>query len=145
MQRTLLEVAAAADDLVAIFGVSQREPASLFTVWAAGQVSSSRGGGLGTTQSHCGHPCMQHQHSCSFASGLAMCFAAVRGSYIVPICRYGFAASASGAFAASAAVPLHLFCCCLCCSRPVVPPTSCCVMCSLQQLPPALACTQQYR
>jgi hypothetical protein len=38
MQRTLLEVAAAADDLVAIFGVGQREPASLFTVWAARQV-----------------------------------------------------------------------------------------------------------
>jgi hypothetical protein len=38
MQRTLLEVAAAADDLVAIFGVAQREPASLFTVWAARQV-----------------------------------------------------------------------------------------------------------
>jgi cytidine deaminase len=40
MQRTLLEVAAAADDLVAIFRVGQREPASLFTVWAARQVTS---------------------------------------------------------------------------------------------------------
>lgn len=37
LQRTLLEVAAAADDLVALFGVAQREPASLFTVWAARQ------------------------------------------------------------------------------------------------------------
>ncbi|KAF6253828.1 hypothetical protein COO60DRAFT_1642879 [Scenedesmus sp. NREL 46B-D3] len=37
MQRTLLEVAAAADDLVAIFGVGQREPTSVFTVWAARQ------------------------------------------------------------------------------------------------------------
>eukprot|EP00878_Enallax_costatus_P013401 GHUV01014013.1.p1 GENE.GHUV01014013.1~~GHUV01014013.1.p1 ORF type:complete len:422 (+),score=154.88 GHUV01014013.1:285-1550(+) len=34
VQRTLLEIAAAADDLVATFGVSQREPASLFAVWA---------------------------------------------------------------------------------------------------------------
>ncbi|KAF8071388.1 EXO84A [Scenedesmus sp. PABB004] len=34
VQRALLEVAAGGDDLVAIFGVESREPASLFTVWA---------------------------------------------------------------------------------------------------------------
>eukprot|EP00775_Hariotina_reticulata_P002152 gene2152-2470_t len=34
VQRTLLEVSHAADDLVQIFGLSEREPASLFAVWA---------------------------------------------------------------------------------------------------------------
>lgn len=40
VQRTFKEVAAAADDLVATFGVAQREPASLFAVWAEREVRS---------------------------------------------------------------------------------------------------------
>lgn len=38
VQRTLLQIGAAADDLVATFGVSQREPASVFAVWAEREV-----------------------------------------------------------------------------------------------------------
>jgi hypothetical protein len=43
VQRTLLEVSHAADDLVQIFGLAQREPASLFAVWAGREVGWSVG------------------------------------------------------------------------------------------------------